>query len=286
MPTEYITCVSTGAQANLHVSPLTFHPRFTDTCYMRRMLAVITTTLAVVAGTCAAIVGVDWLWHTAPSAAPVVAVLGDPHIRLATALPEAPNHAAIYRTGREYTDAEVLAVIPGKLTRMDGWLFWRGRVDASPRDVMRRLNPGIPWRAHKGHLGPAPDGDVHGITAAVLSSAFTGTEVQAASFGVYSRRNGRLDYLSIPDHRIVREGSVKVISAGKAFLDLSHHRANAAVVPVSVPLLPTRLTRVTRVSVPSPVTDVRLVQARDPDDLTISRPIWVFADVGEVTAAR
>lgn len=257
-----------------------------DTTCMRRWVRLILATVTVTVWAFAALIGVDWLWHTVPGSTPVAAVVGDPRIQVRTTLPDPPPRAAIYRTATRITAEELQAVIPGEVRAHDGWLDWKGRSPLAAVTVMDRLNPGIPWRAHKGSIGPAPKDPAFGIDTAGMSSAFTGTDVVSTSFGYYRTNGGWLTYLSVPAHRIAQDRSVKLISATVALLDLHHHRSNSRLLSASVPLLPERWTAGDEIQQLGPITDVRLVHAQDPADPARSKPVWVFDPIGEVDARR
>lgn len=249
-----------------------------------RYLRIAVGTVVITVLTCAAVIGVDWVWQAGASSQLVASTFGDPTIRVTASLPRGPGRAPIYKVSTPITPEELQQVLPGHVRHSEGWLYWRGDSALRPVEVMRRLNPGVSWRAADGQLGPVAPGPAFGIDTAGLPSAFTGSAASCASFGVYLQRGGRLTLLGIPDHRIVVEGSTKVIPAGKALLRLVHHAPGTTVLTPSVPLLPYRLTGA-RIVRPGPVTEVQLVAGVDPADPSRSRPVWVFRGVGEVPAA-
>lgn len=252
---------------------------------MRRWIRLILTTLLVTLVGTAAVVGLDWVWNTAPGSAPVAAVIGDPRVHLVTKLPPTPRRVPIYEVGRQITAEQVEAVLAGSVAMHDGWLEWTGRSTVDPVAALTALIPEVAWRKDGTCLGPATHAEAFGVRTAGLSSAFTGTAVVSTSFGSY-RTNGRyLVRLSVPAHRIKQVGWTKVIPATVALLDVRHHRGNTRLLAQNVPLLPQRLGGA-RVSAMEPITDVRLVHVQDPRNPTRSKPVWVFEPVAEADAQR
>lgn len=250
---------------------------------MRRWVRLILTTLLVTAAVTAAVVGVDWVWHTTPSSAPVAAVIGDPRVRLDTKLPNTPPRVPIYEVASEITPAQVERLLAGKAVLRDGWIEWSGHSRLTPVAAMRALNPGVPWRTEGDYLGPATKG--LRVRTAGLSSAFTGTAVASTSFGLYQANGRSLVRLSIPAHRIKRVGTTKVIPAAVALLDVRHHRSSTRLLPDTIPLLPQRLAGAT-ISGIEPITAVWLTLAADPRNPARSKPVWVFEPVAEADAQR
>lgn len=250
---------------------------------MHRWGRLILTTLLVTTAVTAAVIGMDWVWHRAPGSAPVAAVIGDPRVRLSATLPTTPVHVPIYEVSSEITPAQVERLLGGNAKVKDGWLNWTGKSQLGALAVMRALNPGVPWGSEGNSLGPAPPG--LSVRTGGLSSAFTGTAVVSTSFGTYQTDGRSLVRLSIPAHRITRAGTIKVIPAAVALLDIRHHRKTTRLLPDIVPLLPQRLAGagLTRIE---PITDVRLVEAADPANPGRSKPVWVFDPVAEADAQR
>lgn len=250
---------------------------------MRRWAELILTTLFVTSAVMAAVVGIDWVWHTAPGSAPVAAVVGDPRVHLATRLPRTPPAVPVFEVGSEVTPAQVEAVLAGKAQVRDGWINWKGRSALSPTAAMDAIDPAVKWRTEGNFLGPAAKGVR--VRTAGLSSAFTGTDVVSNSFGIYQTNGGYLTYLSIPAHRLKQVGTTKVIPAAVALLDVRHHRASTRLLPDTVPLLPQRLAGAS-ISGIGPITDVWLTWAADPRNPGRSKPIWVFEPIAEADAQR
>lgn len=250
---------------------------------MRRWVALILTTLLLTTAVMAAVIGIDWVWHSAPGSAPVAAVVGDPRVRLSARLPRTPARVPVYEVGTEITPEQVEAVLGGTCEVRDGWINWKGRSPLSPTAAMDAINPAVPWRTDGNYLGPGTKGVR--VRTAGLSSAFTGTDVVSTSFGTYQSNGGYLSYLSIPAHRIKQVGTTKVIPAAVALLDVRHHRASTRLLPDTVPLLPQRLAGASINGI-GPITDVWLTLAADPRNPGRSKPIWVFEPIAEADAQR
>ncbi len=252
---------------------------------MRRWVRLILTTLLVTVAVTAAVVALDWVWHTAPGSAPVAAVIGDPRVRLAAKLPATPRRVPVYEVGSEIPADQVEAVLGGSVTVHDGWLEWTGRSTLDPVAAISALVPRVPWRKDGTYLGPATRDQALGVRTAGLSSAFTGTAVASTSFAMYQTNGRYLVRLSMPAHRITRVGWQKVIPATVALLDVRHHRSSTRLLPETVPLLPQRLGGA-QITGMEPITDVRLVHVQDPANPRRSKPVWVFDPIAEADAQR
>lgn len=261
---------------------------------MRRWLTLILTTVVATAVVAAAAVGVDVLWQWAPGSTPVAAVVGDPRIELDAELPASPDRVAVFEVTGPVTKAQLREILPGRIEQEDGWLTWWGHCDVPVREILRQLQPQVQWRVQRGDFLPTSKSGVFGpvgpgqpdITSGGLSPAFTGTDAVTNSFGRYLKDDdGRLHYMSLPAVRIAQAGTQPVITAEEALRRLRHHDESARVLSPDLTLLTSRLAGQAAYPMPA-ITDVRLLQAQDPDNVSMSRPVWVFEPVGEVDALR